>query len=346
MKMKKDERVNAPLISWKMYLLIFAVVYFLIVGQTLIVINLIDYTVTLAGMIIYYALSTGLIVALLFGFMKRYVYGKPLKRIGKAARQIASGNFQVRVEPIHQNGKKDETDVLIDDFNSMAEELGSIELLKNDFVANVSHEMKSPLGVIQSYARALNKEVITEKERQMYSKIIIDTSQKMSDMISNILKLNRLEKQKIYAIPHSFQLGEQLRQCALQFMPEWEKKNIKFSIDVIDIEVCYDKELLEILWNNLLSNAIKFTEQGGRIQLHSWIEQKDILVEIKDNGCGMTDETKSRIFEKFYQGDYSHATEGNGLGMALVSRVLEITEIKMQIESKLEYGTSFTLTFH
>lgn len=168
-------------------------------------------------------------------------------------------------------------------------------------------------------------------------------TENLNSMITNILKLNKLENQQIFPAPETYQLGEQLRRCALSFMEQWQAKGIDFEIDVEDIAVCYDASLLELVWNNLLSNAIKFTETGGCISLTSQTRDNAVFVTIKDTGCGMDEETRARIFEKFYQGDTSRASEGNGLGLALVKKVIEIIGGEITVESTLGQGTAFTV---
>ena len=338
-----DKRINASLISFRVYLAIFAIVFLLIVGQTFIIIDYLGQTLPLIGTLSYYLLGMSLIFTILFGVFKRYIYGKPIRRIAKAARQITEGDFSVRVESLRKDGKKDEIEVLIEDFNKMAEELNSVETLKSDFIANVSHEIKSPLSVIQSYTMALKDRNLTSDEREEYADTVIEATQKLSLMVANILKLNKLENQEIYAIRNRYQLGEQLRRCALFHMESWQAKNIDFHIDVEDIIVNYDESLLEIVWNNLISNAVKFTEPGGNIKLSSVLDEEYIYVTIKDTGCGISAGEIERVFDKFYQGDASHSTQGNGLGLALVKKVLQIAEGEINIESSPNNGSTFTV---
>ena len=342
-KKKWDKRINASLISFRVYLTTFAVISLLIVGQTFIIIGYLGQTLPLIGTLGYYLLGTSLIFTLLFGVFKRYVYGKPIRRIAEAARQITEGDFSVRVESLRKDGKKDEIEVLIEDFNKMAEELNSVETLKSDFIANVSHEIKSPLSVIQSYTMALKDRDLTPEKREDYADTVIEATKKLSFMVANMLKLNKLENQEIYVVRNRYQLGEQLRRCALFHMESWQAKNIDFHIDVEDIIVNYDESLLEIVWNNLISNAVKFTEPGGNIKLSSVLDEEYIYVTIKDTGCGISAGEIERVFDKFYQGDASHSTQGNGLGLALVKKVLQIAEGEINIESSPNNGSTFTV---
>ena len=219
-----------------------------------------------------------------------------------------------------------------------------METLRTDFIANVSHEMKTPLAVIQNYGTLLQAHDLTEEKRIEYAKAINDASRRLSDMMTNILKLSRLENQQIYPNPAEFDLGEQLCESLLQYESVWERKNIEIETDIADsILVCADAELLSLVWNNLLSNAFKFTDDGGKVTLVLTADEKYATVKISDTGCGMTHDVGTHIFEKFYQGDTSRATQGNGLGLALVKRVIDITQGEIGVESSVGVGTTFTV---
>jgi signal transduction histidine kinase len=232
---------------------------------------------------------------------------------------------------------------MFDDFNTMAQELESIEILKNDFIANVSHEIKTPLSIIQNYAEALQDENLKADERREYIKTIVTSSQKLSDLVSNILKLNKLENQKIVPEASSYDLGEQLRRCVLAFEDLWDQKNINVTADLDDIIVCYDESMLEMVWNNLIANAIKFTAPGGSITVTLKKLAGFAVVRVIDSGCGMDAETQKHIFDKFYQGDLSHSQGGNGLGLALAKKALDISGAKISVTSKTREGSTFTV---
>jgi signal transduction histidine kinase len=274
---------------------------------------------------------------------RRYFFERPLRHLSGAAKKIAQGDFSVRIAPMRKDGKKDYVEVLFDDFNTMATELASIETLKNDFIANVSHEIKTPLSVIQGYAAALQNDALTADERNEYIKTIMEASRKLSTLVSNILKLNKLENQEIIPGAAPYDLSEQLRRCALAFEDLWEAKGISFTVDLEEAVVQYDPSMLEIVWNNLIANAVKFTEPGGVIALTLKTHGSFVLVGVKDSGCGMDENTVNHIFEKFYQGDSSHSREGNGLGLALVKTVIGITGGEISVDSKPGQGTTFTV---
>lgn len=341
---EKDTRINAPLISFRSYLIILCTMFILIVGQAFILSEWLNQPATLIGVLTYYMLFLCLVLAILWGVVRQRFYGNPLRKIAKAARQIAEGDYSVKMPPLRKDGKKDEFEVLIEDFNRMAEQLGSVEMLKSDFIANVSHEIKSPLSIIQSYTKALKDPTMTVKQHDQYVDTILTATQNLNTMISNILKLNKLQHQEIPLAAKEYQLGEQLRRCSLDFIEKWQEKHITFHIDVQDIVIHYDASLLELVWNNLISNAIKFTQCGGKIFLTSYVKGDMVYVSIKDTGRGIPEEAMTRIFDKFYQVDISHSGEGNGLGLALVKRIIEIVHGKITVQSKENEGTEFIVS--
>lgn len=340
---KKDKRINAPLISLKTLLLIFGVMMVLIVSISLIIFYLPDKVWTVISLTASYLIGTALALTIVFTVMQRYLYGKPIQIIADAARQVSEGDFSVRINPIRKDGKKNEIEVLIEDFNKMVQELQSTEILKSDFISNVSHEIKAPLSVIQSYSTALKDPTLSSEQQRQYAETIIQATKDMSEMISNILRLNKLEHQEIHPYSEPYPIGEQLRRCALNYMNQWEEKGIDFQIEVVDMMIPYDDSLLEMVWNNLISNAVKFTADGGSIKLTSWIEDTQLYVQVADTGIGMDEDTVANIFEKFFQGDLSHSVKGNGLGLALVKRVLEIVGGQIKVESWPGRGSTFTV---
>lgn len=275
---------------------------------------------------------------------RKYTVERPVQEITEAAEKIIQGDFSVRIKPRNKFGADDTFYRIIECFNKMAQELGSVETLRTDFIANVSHEMKTPLAVIQNYGTLLQAPDLSEEKRMEYAKGVTDGSRRMADMMTNILKLNRLENQQIYSQATEFDLGEQLCECLLQYENVWEKADIEIDTDIAeDVTVKADAELLSLVWNNLFSNAFKFTEAGGRVSVLLTTNGQYAVVKVQDSGCGMSPEVGAHIFEKFYQGDTSHATRGNGLGLALVKRVVDIMQGEISVESILGKGSTFTV---
>lgn len=274
-------------------------------------------------------------------------YEVPMQRLAQATQKVAAGDFSVYVAPIHTPDKADYIDRMIVDFNTMVEELGSIETLKTDFFSNVSHEFKTPLAVIHSNAELLQKGLAPGDEHQEQVGNILSAARRLADLIMNMLKLNKLEKQSIRPAAEVYDVCAQLCSAAVQFEDAWERKDIEFDADVEDAAYTRaDPALLELVWTNLLSNAVKFTPQGGSITLRQTRAAGKIYVSVTDTGCGMEEKTIKHIYDKFYQGDTSHATEGNGLGMALVKRILELTGAEMQIDSTPGKGSTFTVVLN
>ncbi len=275
---------------------------------------------------------------------RKIIVERPVKRITDAAEKLIQGDFSVRVKPQSKFATDDAFNRVIDCFNKMAEELGSVETLRTDFIANVSHEMKTPLTVMQNYGTLLQDPNLTEEKRLVYAKGVTDAARRMADMMTNILKLNRLENQQIYPEISEFDLGEQLCQCLLQYEDVWEKAQIEIETDIAeDVTVKADAELLSHVWNNLFSNAFKFTPSGGKVTVSLTATDRHAIVKVADTGCGMSAEVGAHIFEKFYQGDTSHSVQGNGLGLALVKRVIDIMQGEIGVESAVGKGSAFTV---
>ncbi len=271
-------------------------------------------------------------------------YEEPLHRLADATQQVAGGDFSVYVPTIHTADRLDYLDVMILDFNKMVEELGSVETLKTDFVSNVSHEMKTPIAVIKNYAELLQMKNASDGEKAEYARNIEEAAGHLSALISNILKLNKLENQRIDPEIESYDLCGQLEECILQYEELWDEKELELEVDMEEKAVIQaDPSLMELVWNNLLSNAIKFTEQGGKVTVRQATEAEYVEVSVSDTGCGMSKESIRHIFDKFYQGDTSHSKEGNGLGLALVKRILVLMNGDIQVVSQEGKGSTFTV---
>ena len=347
-KVPRDERINVRP-SWiRDFLGMFLVVISINGGFLLISMTVQGIEPTLQNLLSKETISYLVFFSLLLGaittWFRNSTLNVPMQRLSDAARRIAKGDFSVRVEPLRKDGKKDYIEVMFDDFNTMAEELSSIETMKNDFIGNVSHEIKTPIAVIQNYATVLQQPGLSEADRSEYARTIMDAAKKLSTLVTNILKLNKLENQGIVPEGTVFDLSEQLRACALGFEDLWEKKGIVFEAAIEDdVVVRSDQDMLALVWNNILSNAIKFTSPGGRVSLAMKKEEGMAVVTVSDTGCGMDEAIIRHVFDKFYQGDTSHAQEGNGLGLALVHRVIQLVGGEIRVQSEPGKGSTFTV---
>lgn len=303
-----------------------------------------DYVEKAAKVTFLNVILLSLLCTVVDGIRRRFMVDRPVRKIVKAAEQITKGDFSVRIPPLHSLDSMSGFDVIADYFNQMAQELSGTETLRTDFIANVSHELKTPLAVIQNYGTMLQQPDLPEEKRLEYAKCITNASRRLADLITNILKLNKLENQQIYPKVEPYDLGEQLCECLLAFENAWEEKDLEIETDVEDdVQVDADAELLSLVWNNLFSNAVKFTQPHGKVTLSLKTEGEFAVVQVTDTGCGIPPEVGAHIFEKFYQGDTSHAAQGNGLGLALVKRVIDIVGGDISVSSEVGKGSTFTV---
>lgn len=264
---------------------------------------------------------------------------KPLHEISRATSEVARGNFKVRVRVPDDI----EYGMLANNFNKMAVQLSEIETLRGDFISSVSHEFKTPLASIQGFAKLLQDEAISEDERREYTQIIIDETTRLTKLSTNILSLTKLENQKTIGKKSKFLLDEQIRKIILMLEPEWSKKNIDLDVDLEEITYIGNEELMAQIWQNIINNAIKFTDENGNIGVKLYRSEQCIVAKITDDGPCIPDEKRKKIFEKFYQGDHSRSTDGNGLGLALVQRVVELCNGSVWVENTMPTGVCFTV---
>ncbi|MBQ8536331.1 MAG: HAMP domain-containing histidine kinase [Clostridia bacterium] len=283
------------------------------------------------------ALTLLFLTVLIFSLTGRLI--RPVTQLSQAIQKVAKGDFTVRL-PVEQ---QDEVGQLMENFNYMTAELQSIEYLQKDFISNVSHEFKTPIASIQGFATLLQSPDLDEASRQEYTGIIVKESRRLSRLSQNLLKLSKLENQHRLDNPAPYALDEQLRQTVLLLQPEWEPKAILWELeDMPSVTYTGDEALMQQVWINLLGNAIKFSPPGGEITLRLTVGEK-IRVDIADQGPGMVPEVQKRIFDRFYQGDSSHKEEGNGLGLALCQRIVELSKGVISVQSQPEKGSLFTV---
>ncbi|MBQ8163055.1 MAG: HAMP domain-containing histidine kinase [Clostridia bacterium] len=267
----------------------------------------------------------------------------PVEKILIATEKMAKGDFSIRLKPRHSYGNYDSYDLIVDNMNMLANELQKSEVLKTDFISNVSHEIKTPLAIIRNYVALMNDSSLDEETRTGYAQTVIDATKRLTNLISDILKLSKLENNELSIEYTSFFLDAQLEECILQFESIIEKKELEIDAELDPVSIISSPSYLEIIWNNLISNAIKFTEKGGRIGILVKKTEKGALVEISDTGCGISKDVGEHIFDKFYQGDTSHSGEGNGLGLALVKKVIDTLGGKISVSSEQGKGSTFTV---
>lgn len=273
-------------------------------------------------------------------FMSRRFF-KPIRIVSDAINRVAQGDFSVQID---SSKFKNEMKNLANDLNKMITELNSIEVMRSDFVSNVSHEFRAPLSSIQGYVTLLSNPTLDTEQRNEYFTKLSESVRQLSGLVDNVLKLSRLESQNIVSETKLFSLDEQLRQAVLMFEQQWSQKKIWLDLNLPECEYNGNEELLNQIWVNLIGNAIKFTDENGEIGISIDNSQKDfVIVTIADNGVGMSDDVKAHIFEKFYQADTSRKAEGNGLGLALVKTVADLTNAVVSVESELGKGSKFTV---
>lgn len=340
--MKKQRRIFRTLIS---YLSFFSMIALTVTATVLIFSEVNEIYSSDKGTVSIIMLVVCLVLSLLITTVdllrRKLTVGRSVEDILDATQSISEGNFRVRLTPRHSYNKFDDYDKIMYNLNTMASELSKSEMLKNDFISNVSHEMKTPLSIIRNYASALADEKLDTETREKYTAILIQTTDRLTTLVANILKLNKLENQQIMSEMTEVRLDESLIQSILEFEEMIESKGIELDCDIDEMTIVTSPSHLEIVWNNLLSNAIKFTPSGGKISVSLKNADGRAIVKIADNGMGMTKETGAHIFDKFYQGDTSHAKEGNGLGLALVKKVIDILGGSISVESELGKGATF-----
>lgn len=296
-------------------------------------------TVQVVGSII-----ASVFIGSLLAFVINNTILKPLSELVKATRRVANGDFDVHLEPVkYTRFSFAELRELITDFNEMTEELRRTEMFRKDFISNFSHEFKTPLASIRGFARQLYEGDLTLEQQREFSKIILDETEYLSVLSQNTLLMTNLENKDIITDKTEFSLDEQLRDCMIRLEPQWSEKNIDINMELDEVSFFWNEPMLAHVWNNLFDNAVKFTPEGGSITASLKRENGLIVVKVRDSGCGIPEESVSHIFEKFYQADSSHATKGNGLGLPLVKKIVELCGGDISVLSEVGKGTEFTV---
>lgn len=288
---------------------------------------------------IFVLLVVSVVVGTVVSFMISRFPLKPLRRVIDATNRLAAGDFSVR---LHLPGPSSFTE-LANSFNRMAEELGGIEMLRADFVDNFSHEFKTPIVSIKGFAEELKHDDLAPEQRQEYLDIIIHESSRLAQLATNVLNLSRVEKQAILASRARFDLTEQVRRCVLLFENKWELRRLNLNVELDEVTLEGDEELLSQVWLNLIDNAVKFTPEGGCVDIRLQKNERTAVFVIRDDGYGISPESQRHIFDKFYQGDLSHAASGNGLGLSIARRVVTLHGGDIRCQSEEGAGTEFTV---
>lgn len=348
MKKKKEKKEKVPLRLTILFTVVVGLTMaasMLLAGIIMLVINQMD--VFTDGNIPFLITVYIIMICLCFaGIATKLISDKifvPMIKLNESMRRVADGDFSVRM---NETGMFREVREMIQNFNIMAKQLGSNKIIHTDFTRNVSHEMKTPLSTIEGYATLLQDPNITYEMRAEYAEKIIQNTKRLSTLTGNILALSRLENNSVGIEKKNFSLDEQLRQVVIMYEELWTEKGIDIDINDEGKHVIFygSEDMLFQAWQNLVGNALKFTDNGGTVLLTLREAPDSITVSVKDNGIGISEENKDRIFEKFYQADFSHAAKGNGLGLAITKKIIELHSGSIKVESEPEKGSEFIVT--
>lgn len=263
---------------------------------------------------------------------------KPIDKLSESMKKVSGGDFSIRLK---ENSKIKEIGELNRSFNSMTADLGATEVLQSDFVSNVSHEIKTPLNAIEGYATLLQDSDSSDEERKRYTEKILFNTRRLSELVGNVLIISKLESGAVDVNKEDFRLDEQIRRSIMLLEPKWVEKDIEFDIELDEIVYHGDKTLLLHVWNNIIGNAIKFSPFAGMVTIRLVSSADEITFYVDDCGAGIEESAKKHIFDKFYQADSSHKQEGNGLGLALVKRIVDMFDGKITAENLPECGCRF-----
>lgn len=339
MRNKRPSRLSMSLVLSLFICIIFLISAGVVAGLTFIGIQLGVFDVDARSplMVVFNVLLASVLVGTLLSLGLSRIPLRPIRLVIAKVKELAGGNFDAHLDI----RRPPEFHQLAESFNSMARELGSIEMLRSDFVNNFSHEFKTPIVSIKGFAELLKYGDLTEAERNEYLDIVISESARLAELSTNVLYLSKIENQEILTERASFALGEQIRHTILLLQSKWEEKHITMNIDLLDLRIVGGEEMLGQVWLNLIDNAIKFTPEGGTISLTLMESAGKALFRVQDTGCGIEEEAAGRIFDRFYQADTSHATSGNGLGLTLVQKIVRLHKGEIRCESRVGKGTVF-----
>ena len=281
-----------------------------------------------------------LVVSMIATHYLSRIFFDPIKKLNEGMQRVAEGDFSVR---LNTDSTAIEIKEMFAGFNMMAKELGSTEILQTDFVSNVSHEFKTPINAIEGYTTLLQGcEELGAEEREYVEKILFNTG-RLSSLVSNILLMSKLENQSIMPLKKRYSLDEQIRESIVLLEGEWEKKDIEFDVELDDCDYYGNESVMHHVWNNLIGNAVKFSSIGGLVKLRLYQEDGKTVFTVEDRGCGIPEGAEKHIFDKFYQADSSHKEAGNGLGLALVKKIVTAEGGSVEVCNVPEGGCKFTV---
>ncbi len=286
-----------------------------------------------------------ILVSVIFGTVFAFMFSRkilsPITRLDEALQKVAAGDFTVRLDP---DTRIDVIRNIYNDFNLMTRELSATETLRSDFVSNVSHEFKTPINAIEGYAMLLQDQNLEAQEREECAEKILVNARRLSELVGNILLISRVENQKMPFEKSRYRLDEQIREAIVMLEPKWSEKQLDFDVDLQSIEYFGAEKLLYHVWSNLIGNAVKFSYAEGPVKIRLYVLDGEIVFKVADAGPGISAQAQSHIFEKFYQADTSHKSEGNGLGLALVKNILDVLGGRIEVHSDPGFGAAFTVS--
>lgn len=342
----KKKRQKKNRFSWAAYLISLLDIMALLAGSSILsyfITEQSDSTLVLVIAMVIYVLVASAIFTLVEFYQRNYLVRKPANQILDATDNLINGNYDIDLKVMDYLNPDDAFYLIAENINQLAKELKSTEMVNNDFISNVSHEIKTPIAIIQNYAKALKKPGLSDDEKEKYLTAILDASKRLNSLVTNMLQLNKLEHQGGKLEIKEVNLYDSLSESIMSYDELLTEKNIELVCDMEEIKISSNPDYLVLVWNNLISNAIKFTPSGGTITISLHMDDEQAIIKVKDTGCGISTETGKHIFDKFYQGDTSHSGEGNGLGLALVKKIIDLVEGELSVESKIGEGSTFTV---
>jgi len=288
----------------------------------------------LAGMLGFFTIVLVPMITVLYRRRAREVV-----TLSEAIQKVAAGDYSTRITEY----KRAQIKPIYDDFNKMCAELESVKLLRNDFINSYSHEFKTPISSINGFASLVLEKDMSEEEQKKYLKIIVDESARLSNLATSTILLSKLTAQSIVTDIEEYDLGEQLRECSVILSGKWLQKNMEFDVSLDHVMYSGNKEMMQHLWINLLDNAVKYTPEGGKVTVSVSEENGYAIVKIADTGEGMSKEIQKHLFDPYFQGDSSHSSQGLGLGLSIVKRIVELCKGTISVRSKVGEGSIFTV---